>query len=374
MRYFIIAGEASGDLHGSNLISGLKKADPGAEFVCWGGDMMEKAGAKLLMHYRNTAIMGFSAIMMNIRTIYRNISLCKEQVKEYSPDLVILIDYPGFNLRIAEFSKSLGLKVFYYISPKLWAWKESRVGRIKSYVDRMFIIFPFEVEFYKKHGISVSYFGNPVVDEMEAGKKELDTIDNIKRSLGLGGEPVITMLAGSRKQEVRYILPTMLKAVKHFPGYRFVLATVNNIPEEFYRKIMEDADVTLIPGKTYELLKISEAALVKSGTSTLEAALMDIPQVVCYAGDLISFVLAKMVVKIKYISLVNIILGREAVRELLQFDLSEKIIVHELKAILKGGARREIMLSDYRELKGMLGPEGASDRIATEMVKALKGE
>jgi lipid-A-disaccharide synthase len=372
MRYFIIAGERSGDLHGSNLIRGLRLADPAAEVFCWGGEKMEEAGGKLLMHYSRLAIMGFVAVVINLRTIARNMKLCKEQIKECSPDVIILIDFPGFNLRIAEFGKAEGFKIFFYISPKLWAWKESRIEKIKRSVDKMFIIFPFEVEFYRKHGIEVEYFGNPLVDEIQGKRDLMGSREEIRRSLGIDNRPVIGMLAGSRTDEIKHILPQMLKAIKHFPDYQFILATVQNIPAEHYRKIIGDLPVKMIPGKSYEVMVVSEAALVKSGTSTLEAALLNTPQVVCYKGDEISFQIARLIVKIRVFSLVNLIMGREVVKELIQFLLTEENLVKELEAILPGGSVREKMLSDYQELRGVLGPSGASVRIASEMVKALK--
>jgi lipid-A-disaccharide synthase len=371
MRYFIIAGEQSGDLHGSNLIRGLRSADPSAEIFCWGGEQMEAAGGKLLMHYRSLAIMGFVAVVKNLSIIARNMKLCKVQIKECSPDVVILIDFPGFNLRIAEFARLQGFKVFYYISPKLWAWKESRVEKIKRSVDRMFIIFPFEVEFYRKHNIEVEYYGNPLVDEIERKRELMGSREDIKRSLGLDNRPVIGMLAGSRKGEIKYILPQMLKAIRNFPGYQFVLAIVQSIPEDYYQKFIGDLPVKMIAGRSYEIMLVSDASLVKSGTSTLEAALLNIPQVVCYKGDEISFQIARLIVKIRVFSLVNLIMGREVVRELIQFLLTEQNLVKELRAILPGGSGREKMLSEYSELRKILGPAGASARIASEMVKAL---
>jgi lipid-A-disaccharide synthase len=371
MKYFIIAGEPSGDLHGSNLVRGLKAADGEAEILCWGGDLMEQAGARLLMHYRKTAFMGFLSVVLNIRAITKNMTLCKRQIVDEKPDVLILIDYPGFNLRMAEFAKLNGIRVFYYISPKLWAWKESRVEKIRKFVDRMFIIFPFEVEFYRKHNINVHYYGNPLVDEIERKKLVFADKDSLKESLGLDKRPVISMLAGSRKQEVQLILPSMAKMVKHFPDYQFVLAGVKTMPEELYKEILGNLPVKIFFDKTYELLWISEASLVKSGTSTLEAALIGIPQVVCYRGDRISFTIGRMIVKIRVFSLVNLIMDRKVVTELIQFLLTEENLLNELSAILPGGKGRDKMLADYGELKQVLGPSGASVRIATEMVNSL---
>jgi lipid-A-disaccharide synthase len=372
MSYFIIAGEPSGDLHGSNLIRGLIKADADAQILCWGGELMESAGGTILMHYRKLAFMGFVTILLNIRTIIRNMSLCKKQIIENRPDVVILIDYPGFNLRIARFAKTTGIKVFYYISPKIWAWKEKRIEKIKKYVDNMYIIFPFEVDFYKKHGVKVEYHGNPLVDEIERKKLAFADIDELKKSLGLDERPVIAMLAGSRGHEIKYILPVMVKVISHFPDYQFVLAGVKNLPESLYKKIIGNNPVNLISDKTYEILYVAQAALVTSGTATLEAALMGTSQVVCYKGDFFSMLIAWMVIRVRYISLVNLIMEREVVTELIQFLLTEKNLVDELKAIIPGGARRDKMLSDYETLRSKLGPAGASARIASEMVNSLK--
>jgi lipid-A-disaccharide synthase len=372
MRYFIIAGEQSGDLHGSNLVKGLRNTDDKAEILCWGGDLMESAGATLLVHYRKMAFMGFLEVVKNLGAISKNLILCKQQISGHKPDVVILIDYPGFNLRIAEFAKNEGYKTFWYISPKLWAWNEGRVKKIKKYVDRMFIIFPFEVDFYKKHGITVEYMGNPLVDETESRIASFASKSEICKNLGIENKPVIALLAGSRKHEIELILPEMLRVVHHFPEYQFVLAAVKNIQEEIYLKIIGNEPVKLIKEKTYEILYVSEAALVTSGTATLEAALHSTPQVVCYKADVFSAVIAWIVVKVKYISLVNLIMDAEVVKELLQYKMNRKSIKKELKAILPGGSKREMILSDYEILKLKLGPAGASGRIALEMVEDLK--
>jgi lipid-A-disaccharide synthase len=372
MKYFIIAGEQSGDLHGSNLVRGILRRDTDAEIFCWGGDLMEEAGAKLLVHYRNTAFMGFLTVLKNIGTIKRNLALCKEQITEVNPDVIIFIDYPGFNLRIAEFAKKNGFRTFYYISPKFWAWNEGRVKKVRSYIDRMFIIFPFEEPFYKKYGIAVKYYGNPLVDETEKRRSSFPSRDEILRSLGIGEQPVVALLAGSRKHEIEYILPVMLRMTSHFPDYRFILAGVKNIPDNFYKKIIGDAPVLLVKEKTYEILNISQAGLVTSGTATLEAALLGLPQVVCYKGDFFSALIGWAVIKVKFISLVNLIMESEVISELVQYDLTEKRLISELKAILPGGEKREKIISDYEKLKLRLGPAGASDRIADEMVEELK--
>lgn len=373
MRYFIIAGEQSGDLHGSNLVRGLHKADTNAEIFCWGGDLMEAAGANVLMHYRKLAFMGFVAVLKNLGTISKNLALCKQQIIENKPDVIIFIDYPGFNLRIAEFAKRVGFRTFYYISPKLWAWNEGRVSKVKKYIDRMFIIFPFEVEFYKKHDVIVEYHGNPLVDETEKRIASFPSGDNINKYLEIEDKPVIAFLAGSRRHEIELTLPEMMKVIPHFPEYQFVLAGVKNIPDELYNNIIGTAPVKLIKEKTYEILYASSAALVTSGTATLEAALLDTPQVVCYKGDFFSMLIAWMVIKVKYISLVNLIMDSEIIRELVQYDLKEKNLTRELKAILPGGDKREKIMADYEALKERLGPAGASQRIADEMVREMTG-
>jgi lipid-A-disaccharide synthase len=372
MKYFIIAGEQSGDLHGSNLVRGLSEADKSAEILCWGGDLMASAGATLLVHYRKMAFMGFVDVLKNLGAIAKNLALCKKQITEFKPDVIILIDYPGFNLRIAAYAKNAGYKTFYYISPKLWAWNEGRVEKIKKYVDRMFIIFPFEVDFYKKHGVNVEYHGNPLVDEIGKQISSFPPRAGICRHLLIEEKPVIAFLAGSRRHEIELILPEMIKVIRHFPEYQFVLAGVKNIPDELYFKIIGDEPVKLIKGKTYEILYSAKAALVTSGTATLEAALLDIPQVVCFKGDFFSMLIAWAVIKVKYISLVNLIMNSEVIKELVQYDLKEKNLVKELKNILPGGEKRENILSDYEILKNILGPAGASGRIAAEMVIELK--
>jgi lipid-A-disaccharide synthase len=372
MKYFIIAGEPSGDLHGSNLIRGILSADKEAQIFCWGGELMQNAGGNLLMHYRKLAFMGFVTIILNIRTIARNMALCRKHISDQNPDVVILIDYPGFNLRIAKFVKSLGIKVYYYISPKIWAWKESRIKKIKSDIDRMYIIFPFEVDFYRKHNVEVEYHGNPIVDEIERKKLAFANQADLRKSLNIDDRPVIALLAGSRKNEVIYMLPEMIKVVKYFPEYQFVLAGVKNLPESLYRKIIMKSQVNLLTDKTYEILYLADAALVTSGTATLEAALIGVPQVVCYKADFFSILIAAIVVKVKFYSLVNLIMNFEVIKELIQYDLTEKKLLKELKSIVTGGDRRGKMLENYELLKAMLGPAGASSRIAADLVKALK--
>lgn len=371
MRYFIVAGELSGDLHGSNLVRELIKADSDAEIRCWGGDLMEAAGAELMMHYRKLAFMGFVAVVKNLGTIAKNMRLCREQIEEFKPDAVIFIDYPGFNLRLAEYTKKAGYRNFYYISPKLWAWNEGRVKKIRKYIDRMFIIFPFEVEFYRKHGVEATYYGNPLIDETSKRISSFPPKEELRKMLSLEPKPVIALLAGSRKHEIEFVLPSMISIVGEFADFQFVLAGVKNIPDELYYKIIGKTPVKLIKEKTYEILHVADAALVTSGTATLEAALHDTAQVVCYKADFFSMLIAWAVIKVKYISLVNLILGKEAVRELVQYDLKKKALLKELKSILPGGDKRSEILKDYEHLKEILGKEGASARVASDMVEDL---
>jgi lipid-A-disaccharide synthase len=372
MRYFIIAGEPSGDLHGSNLVKELRISDPVAEIVCWGGDLMENAGAKLLMHYRKLAFMGFLEVLLNLRAISKNFKLCKRQIIEHKPDVVILIDYPGFNLKMAAFARKAGIKVYYYISPKIWAWKESRIKIIKKFIDRMYIIFPFEIEFFKKHNYKVEYHGNPLVDEVEQKLSVIPDRNVICKSSGLDEKPVIAILAGSRKMEIKYILPEMLKVIKYFHDYQFVLTCVKSIPLEYYKSVIGNIPIKLVVDKTYEILSIAEVALVTSGTATLETALIGTPQVVCYKGDILSYAIAINLVKVKFISLVNLIMDKEIVKELLQYDLNEETILRELNLIIKGGPNREAMIDNYKSLKVKLGGSGASKRVAADIYNSLK--
>jgi len=374
MRYFIIAGEQSGDLHGSNLIRGIRQSDPEAVINCWGGDLMEEAGARLLTHYRDTAFMGFLSVALNLRKITANMKRCRKEILDFAPDVLILIDYPGFNLRIARFASENGIRVFYYISPKFWAWKENRISKVKKYVDRMFIIFPFEVPFYSKHGIGVEYYGNPIVDEIERRLGAMPPKSETIRSMGLDDRPVIALLCGSRRHEVEKILPLMLSVTEYFPSYQFVVAAVKNVSEELYSSLTGNKPVKLVTDRTYELLNVSSAALVASGTATLETALLEIPQVVCYKADWISMIIARLVIKVRFISLVNLVLQHEAVKELIQHRLTTANLVAELQKILPGSEARDTQMACYRELKEKLGPSGASFRVAAEMVRELRGK
>ncbi|MFN0033123.1 MAG: lipid-A-disaccharide synthase [Flavobacteriales bacterium] len=367
MKLYIIAGEASGDLHGSNLIKALQAERSDIKMRCWGGDLMQKAGGELVKHYRELAFMGFIEVVMNLRTIARNLRFCKEDILNYKPDALVLIDYPGFNLRIAEWAKAEGIKVFYYISPQVWAWKENRVHKIKSSVDRMFVVLPFEKDFYQKHDYDVSFVGHPLLDVI--ADRRNNTAQFIAEN-ELDQKPIIALLPGSRKQEISTMLPLMLSVKNDFPNHQFVVAGAPGQAAEYYSTMLP-ADVKIIFGKTYELLQNAEAGLVTSGTATLEAGLFKLPQVVCYKGSSISYQIARQLVKIKFISLVNLILDREAVTELIQQKLNTANIKHELNALLFDHSRFQKMISDYDELHSKLGGPGASSRVASEMLKIL---
>ncbi len=371
MRYFIIAGEPSGDLHGSSLVKNLLLADPAADISCWGGELMKEAGARLLKHYRETAFMGVWEVLVNIRRVKANFSECRRQIAEMKPDVVIMIDYPGFNLRMARFAKESGIKVFYYISPKFWAWREGRVRKIKQYVDRLYIIFPFEKEFYRRHEYPAVFLGNPLIDHVEGWRSRAPGHDALKASLGLDSRPVIALLSGSRLQEVNRILPVMAAASPAFPDYQFVAAAMDHLPAELYEKIASEYPVKIITGKTYDLLAVAEAALVTSGTATLEAALFDVPQVVCYSTSPLTYRLVKWVIRVRFISLVNLIMDREVVMELIQGDLNLKRLHIELSEILSTGYKFKLMKKDYSQLREILGGSGASERVAADIVGSL---
>jgi len=374
MKYFIIAGEPSGDLHGSNLILNLFEADPAADIPCWGGDLMSRAGGRVLRHYRETAFMGAWEVMVNIRKVRRNFADCRRQIDELKPDVVILIDYPGFNLRMARYASRKGIRVYYYISPKFWAWREGRVKQLKRYVERLYIIFPFEIEFYRKHGYTAHFLGNPLIDQTEAWRHKTPEHGRLMESLGLGGKPVILLMAGSRLQEIAKVLPEMMKVVSFFPEYQFVVAGMEHLPASLYEGIIGTNPVRIVNDRTYDLLSVAEAALVTSGTATLEAALFGVPQVVCYRTSSLTYALARLFLKVRYISLVNLIMGREAVAELIQGEMNRDRLRRELEKIIRGGERREPIKRDYEELRQKLGGEGASARIASDMVTHMKRE
>ena len=368
MKYYIIAGEASGDLHGSNLIKGLREADPQAECRAWGGDLMEAAGAELAKHYRDLAFMGFAEVVMNLRTILGNIKFCKQDILRYQPDALILIDYPGFNLRIAKWAKAQGFRVYYYISPQLWAWHSSRVHGIKASVDRLFVILPFEEDFYRQYDYEVDFVGHPLMDVVD----DIPETENFRRDHQLDNRPIVALLPGSRKQEIERMLEVMLAITPAFTGYQFVIAGAPAQPESFYQKILDKArpdaaQVKLVNNRTYALLRHAEAALVTSGTATLETALFGVPQVVCYRGGRLSYLIARRLVQVDFIALANLIAEREVVRELIQDEYNAGNLKAELAKLFLPEHRRRIQ-EGYALIRDRLGRPGASRRAADLIV------
>lgn len=367
MKYYIIAGEASGDLHGSNLMKALKIKDPQATFRFWGGDQMQAVGGTLVKHYRDLAFMGFWEVLTNLHTILKNISFCKKDIAAFQPDLVIFIDYPGFNMRIAQWAKQQGIPTHYYISPQIWAWKENRIKAIKRDVDAMYVILPFEKDFYeKKHHYKVHFVGHPLLDAIAQRKEVDDTVFRAENNLD--SRPIIALLPGSRKQEISKMLKVMLSLVNDYQQYQFVIAGAPSLDFDFYQQFIKDENVHFISGKTYELLSVAYAALVTSGTATLETALLNVPEVVCYKGNWISYHIAKRIIKLKYISLVNLIMDKPVVKELIQGELTKANLEKELNKISTYAHRYEVF-KDYLLLREKLGGEGASDRTAELILK-----
>jgi lipid-A-disaccharide synthase len=362
MRYYLIAGEASGDMHAANLMLELRKHDPDAVFRCWGGDQMQAAGGELVKHFRDLAFMGFIEVAANIRTILKNLSFCKKDLLDFKPDALILIDYPGFNLRIAEFAHKEKLKVIYYVSPQIWAWKKSRVYGIRKNVDKMLVILPFEKDFYHAYQYEVDFVGHPLLDVVNRPPVYADEA-MFRAANKLDDRPVIALLPGSRMQEIKRMLPLMAPMAAKFADYQLVIAGAPSVDPQFYRNITGDKGLSIIFGQTHELLRHSHAALVTSGTATLETALYGVPQVVCYKGSPISYSIARRIVDVKFISLVNLIMDREVVKELIQGDLNLFNLERELHKILVEKNRRKIM-ADYQSLKEKLGGPGASARAA----------
>lgn len=376
MKYYLIVGEASGDLHASHLMAALKEEDPRAEFRFFGGDMMAAVGGTMVKHYKELAYMGFIPVLLHLRTIFANMKRCKEDIVAWSPDVVILVDYPGFNLDIAKFVHAkTKIPVYYYISPKIWAWKEYRIKNIRRDVDELFSILPFEVEFFEGHQYPIHYVGNPTVDEVTAFKAaNPETFADFISDNELADKPIIALLAGSRKQEIKDNLPDMIRAASAFPDYQLVLAAAPGISPEYYAEFVKGTNLQVIFGRTYRLLQQADVALVTSGTATLETALFRVPQVVCYhtpVGKLVSF-LRKHILKVKFISLVNLIAGREVVRELVADTMTVENMRNELKRLLFQADYRRKMLDGYKEMARLLGPAGAPRHAAREMVKLLK--
>ena len=361
MKYYMIAGEASGDLHGSNLIRELRQLDARAEIRAWGGDKMQARGATLVKHYRDLAFMGFVEVIRHLPTIFRNLKYCKQDILAFAPDALVLIDYPGFNLRLVKWAKAHGLKVIFYISPQVWAWKEGRVKLIQQYVDRMLVILPFERSFYKKWKYAVDYVGHPLVEVVENYRRQHAHISHDAKTIAL--------LPGSRRQEIKRKLPVMLTCAGSFPGYEFVVAMAPGIPMEFYAPFMAGhVNVKAVADQTYSLLMRSAAALVTSGTATLETALFEVPEVVCYKADEISYRIAKKLIHLRFISLVNLIMDREVVKELIQHDLTPAKLAAELGQLLTNPVRREQLKKDYTELKRTLGEGGNASAQAAQII------
>jgi lipid-A-disaccharide synthase len=369
MKYYIIAGEASGDLHGSNLMKALLKEDKNAEIRFWGGDLMQEVGGTLVVHYKERAFMGFVEVLMNLRKVLGMISFCKKDIAEYQPDVIIFIDNSGFNLRVAEWAKQQNFRTNYYISPQVWASRASRVEKIKRDVDQMYVILPFEKEFYKKYNYDVNFVGHPLIDAI-ADRKQVSEVD-FRKQYNLGDKPIIALLPGSRKQEITKMLSVMLSLVDVFADYQFVIAGAPSQSFEFYKEIIGNKKVAFVDNRTYDLLSVSTAALVTSGTATLETALFKVPQVVCYKGSAISYQIAKRIITLEYISLVNLIMGKEVVKELIQNDFTKKNLSEELHKILEEKHRNQLF-EHYYELEQKLGGKGASSNTAKSIVNNLK--
>lgn len=367
-KIYIVAGEQSGDLHGSKLMREIKKQNSDVKFKFFGGDLMIKEGGESRKHIRDLAFMGLWEVLKNINTVKENMSLCKEDLRKWQPDAVILIDYPGFNMRIAKYAHEIGLKVYYYVSPQVWVWKKNRIPKIKKYVDKMFVILPFELDFYKQHNYDVFYFGNPTHEmTVEELNKDFDE-DNFRKENKLSNKKIIALLPGSRAQEVAKILPIMVNVAKKFEDFEFVIAGLNSLAKENYTNFLKNSNIKIVFDKTFDLLKIAYSAVVTSGTATLETALFNVPQVVCYKTSKFSYSVGKRIVKIDFFSLVNILSKKEVVKELLQNNLENDIII-ELKKITTEGKHRQKMISEYKELKNILGPTDCSSQIAKEILK-----
>ena len=365
MKYYIISGEASGDLHGSNLMKALLKEDANADIRFWGGDLMKAVGGTLVKHYKERAFMGFVEVLLNLRKIFGFISFCKKDIEQFQPDVIIYIDNSGFNLRIAKWAKEKGFRNHYYISPQVWASRAGRVEKIKRDIDKMHVILPFEKEFYQKYNYEVNFVGHPLIDAISQRKNNTEV--EFRKEFNLGDKPIIALLPGSRKQEISKMLSVMLSLVDEFDQYQFVIAGAPSQSYEFYKSIIGDKKVAFVDNRTYDLLSISHSALVTSGTATLETALFHVPQVVCYKGSNISYQIAKRIITLEYISLVNLIMDREVVTELIQGEMNTNNLRQELLKILEGDHRTKL-LADYAELQKKLGESGASNKAAKAIV------
>lgn len=372
MKYYLVAGEASGDLHASNLMKAIKNGDPNADFRYFGGDLMQSVGGDLVKHYKDMAFMGFWEVATHLPAVFNNIKHCKSDILTYKPDALILVDYPGFNLRIAKFAKKHNLKVVYYISPQIWAWKKGRIKQIKKYVDEMMVILPFEKDFYAKNGMNVHYVGHPLLDAVSKTLHSEPEVVDFKAQNNVTDKEIIALLPGSRRQEVLSILPTMLKITKRFPQYKFVVSTVSWLPKQLYDNLLDGYDVLTVKDATYPLLANSKAAIVASGTATLETAMIGTPQVVCYAGSELSYLIAKHLISgISYISLVNLILDAPVVTELIQHDFNEERLINELRKITEDENNIGTMKDNYAKLNTLLGEGSASEKAANIVLKSV---
>lgn len=370
MKYYIIAGEASGDLHAANLMKAIVAEDPQADFRFWGGDLMQKVGGTLVKHYRDLAFMGFLEVLMNLRTITKNLAFCKKDITQFAPDVIIYVDYPGFNMRIAKWARQEGYKNHYYISPQIWAWKEGRIKAIKKDIDEMYVILPFEKAFYEeKHNFQVHFVGHPLIDEISARTPVVP--ENFRKEHQLDDRPIIALLPGSRKQEIQKMLEIMLSITSDFPDYQFVIAGAPSQDLEFYEPFLKKNRIHIVMNQTYNLLDVAHAALVTSGTATLETALFKVPEVVCYKGGRISYEIAKRVINLDYISLVNLIMDKEVVKELIQTEFNTKTLKKALTEILEE-EKRKALFDEYYKLEQKLGGVGASANTAKLIVNAIK--
>lgn len=368
MKYYLIAGERSGDLHGSYLIKALKEKDPEAQVRCWGGSLMQQAGGDLVVHYENLAFMGIWEVMINLLTIKRYLDRCQKDLVQYQPQVLVLIDYPGFNLNMAAFAHKRGIPVCYYISPKIWAWNQKRIFKIKKYVDRMFVILPFEKQFYDRFHYPVDFVGNPLVETIS----KYPQAQQFKAQHNLDHRPLIAVLPGSRKQEISQMLGVMLELVIEFPHHAFVVAAVDNIPRDFYKKALDTENVVVVTNQTYDLLSVASAALVASGTASLETAIFNVPQVVCYKTSWLTYWLARLAIKVKYISLVNLIADAPVVPELIQGDFRRKTIARHLREVLTTGVPLTRQQAGYRKVRMLLGNKNASQETARHLVAFLR--
>lgn len=372
MKYYIISGEASGDLHGSNLMKAIYRKDPNAEIRFWGGDLMQSVGGTMVKHIRDLAIMGFVEVVAHLRTVLANIKLCKQDILAFNPDAVIFIDYPGFNLRIAKFTHSHGFKNFYYISPQVWAWKKGRIKTMRKVLDKMFVILPFEKSFYDKNNVSnVDYVGHPLLDAV-ADFKSVNKEDDFRKQHNLDDRPIIALMPGSRKMELCKMMPTMADLASRHPEYNFVIAGMTLLGDSFYKPFLTSENVTLVYNQTYLLLQSAFAGVITSGTATLEAALFHLPQVVCYRANAFTVALAKRFAKVNYISLVNLIADKPVVRELIQKDLNKNTLETEFSKITKDKNNRMAMIAEYENIEKMLGSKGVSDKAVEAILKTLK--